>query len=146
MSTYGGSAKSLAAFLGYNGCGHRFDARKQPEAHQTHFRQPIFEAGCETSETVFDAAAQIDGGGLGEIFRRAAYFGNGEAVPEDLRQHLVVENEIIRVVRKMELFENLAGKGAIAGVIFGKLRAEQDILEQGEEAISQIFPQRHATL
>jgi hypothetical protein len=49
----------------------------------------------KTSPTIFKTAAEIDGRRFGKILGRAADLANRESVPENLREHLVVENEIV---------------------------------------------------
>src|SRR6185295_4992238 len=83
------------------------------------FGEAISQAGREATKAVFDAAAEVDRGSLGKVFRRATDFANGEALPKDLGQHLIVEYEVIRVSGQVNAFEDLARECAIAGVVLG---------------------------
>ena len=56
---------------------------EQSRPDPTPFREAEFQACAQAAETVLDAAAQIDGGGFGEILRRAAYLGDGEGLFSD---------------------------------------------------------------
>src|SRR5215469_311314 len=49
------------------------------------------------AESVFHAAAEIDRRSLSEIFCRAGDFSDAETEVDALRQHLIVEHEIVRV-------------------------------------------------
>ena len=87
--------------------------------NQPQLGEAEFQAGAEAAETVFATAAEVDRRGLSEILRGAAYFANREPVPEDLREHLVVEHEIVGVWGEVNFLQQFAGKGAVAGVVFG---------------------------
>ena len=50
--------------------------------------------------TVAQAPPEVDRGRLGEVLRRAADLADAEAAPEDLREHLVVEDEVVGVLRR----------------------------------------------
>ncbi len=45
-------------------------------------------------------------------------------MPENLREHLVVEHEVVGVVREVKGLEQFLGERTIAGVVFGKFRAD----------------------
>ena len=60
-----------------------------------------------------------------------------------MRQHLVVENKIIGIFQQRQLGEYLAAEGAVAGVIFGKLGPEKQILERGQQAVGNVLVKRH---
>ena len=64
---------------------------------------------------------QNGSGGSGGQYQPVSAFmrGNGEAMPQDLRQHLVVEHEIIRVALQIQLLQDRPREGAVAGVVFG---------------------------
>jgi hypothetical protein len=51
---------------------------------------------------------KIDRRGLGEVLRRAAHLADAIAAPQDLREHLIVEDEIVGVVRERKLEQHLA--------------------------------------
>ena len=94
-------------------------------------------------EAVFHAAPEIDGRRLLEILRRAAHLANRETVPQNLRQHLVVERE------SSEFFDQvprvrLARERPVARVVFRQLRAEQDIFRRRQKPVGHVFPHRHS--
>ena len=64
---------------------------------QAPFRQAEAEGDAQASEPVDEAAAEIDRGGLLEIFRRAGDLGNGVLQPANLGKKLVVENKVVGV-------------------------------------------------
>ena len=59
--------------------------------------QAVADGGVHYPESVFYAASEVDGGCLWKILRGAGDFGHLEAGIENLRQHLVVKDEIIRI-------------------------------------------------
>src|SRR5271154_820774 len=101
-------------------------------------------SGGEDAEAVFHAAAEVDGGGLLEIFRRAGNFSDAEAEMDALRQHLVVEDEVVGVFEQGKFGQDFSAEGAISGVIFGELHAQEKILEGSEQAVGNVFIDGHA--
>ena len=88
----------------------------------------------------------MDGGGLREIFRRAGDFPDVEIGVDDLRQHLVVEDEVVGVAHKCDFLQHLAGESAVAGVVFRQFLARHNVLETGQAAVEKVFVVRHPTL
>ena len=72
------------------------------------------------------------------------HFGDGVVEPENLREHLVVKHKIVGVGGQRKAFQNFARKSAVAGVVFGKFGAQQQVFRRREEAVGHVFPQRHA--
>ena len=93
------------------------------ETTQSQFPKAILQADPQAAEAVFAASQEINRRCFGEIFCRAANFGYFVSCPENLGEHLIVEDEIVRVFLERELFKKLSGKSAVAGVIFGELGA-----------------------
>jgi hypothetical protein len=58
-------------------------------------------------QAVLDAAAEIGGGGIGEILGQAAYLGDGIAKPQNLNQHLAIEYRFIRVDLQRQPYQQL---------------------------------------
>lgn len=81
------------------------------------FLEAELHGGAQNPETIFTASAEVDRGGFREIFRRAGDLPDVETSVDDLRQHLVVEDEIVGVVHEGHLLQHLSGEGAVAGVI-----------------------------
>ena len=69
--------------------------------------QPIAEGGVNDSKPVLHAAAEIDGGGLRKVLRGTGDFGHLEAGIENLRQHLVVKDEVVGVGVVVDGLQNL---------------------------------------
>ena len=65
-------------------------------------------------------------------------------MPENLREHLVVEHEVVGVVREVKGLEQFLGERTIAGVVFGKFRADHEVFRESEKAVGDEFPPRHA--
>ena len=70
-------------------------SRDETVADQVHPGEPKLKCGRQHSESVLDAATKVDGRGFGKIQRRATHFSDRVPKPNDLREHLVVEHEII---------------------------------------------------
>jgi len=79
--------------------------------------QTELERGAQYAETVAAAATEIDGRGLRKIFGRAGDFADIVVGIDDLRQHLVVEDKVVRVTHKRDAFEDLAGESAVASMV-----------------------------
>ena len=106
--------------------------------------QPVEERHPQHAYAVYTAAAQVDRGGFGKIFGGAGYLAYLEARPEYLRQHLVVEHEIVGVDIVVDSAQHLGREGPVAGMILGEFLIEQNILREREYAVGHIFEQRHA--
>ena len=62
-----------------------------------------------------------------------------KALPDDLGQHLVVEDKIVRVLIQGEGLQEPAGEGPVAGVILGQLGPQKDVLDQGQKRLATYF-------
>ena len=141
MSCWVAARASFGRSSSFFPCGLNRGRRARP-----HLPECKLKAGEQHAKAVFHAAAEIDGGGLLEILRRAGNLADAEAEIHTLRQHLVVEDEVLRVLQQRQRGQHLAAEGAIAGVVFGELDAQEYVLEGGEEAVGNVFVERHATV
>src|SRR5207302_1960390 len=114
--------------------------REARAAQQTPARGAILQCGGEDAEAVLHAAAEIDRRRLGEVARRAGDLADLESEPDRLRQHLVVEDEVVGVLLQRKRLEEPAGEGAIARVVLGQLVADQQVLEERQQATCKILP------
>ena len=80
---------------------------KYPETTHMPLLQPIAEGGADNPEPVLHAAAEVDGRGFWKILCGTGDFGHLEAGIENLRQHLVVKDEIIRIGVVVDGLQNL---------------------------------------
>src|SRR5208282_4573748 len=103
------------------------------------------QSGCEHSEAILHAAAEIDGGGLLEILGGAGNFADAEAEIDALGEHLVVEDEIVAILPQGQAGEYFAAESAITGVILRQLDVQEQVLKSGEQAVGDVFIKRHAT-
>ena len=94
--------------IGSAHCSRRAGLRKPLGPDETPLRETELRTDRQATQPVLHASAEVDRGGLGEVLRRAADFGNRVSVPEDLRKHLVVEDEIVRVGLEGQTLEQLA--------------------------------------
>ena len=70
------------------------------------------------AQTILGTALKIDGGGFLEVFGGAGHLGNVVPLVDDLGEHLVVEDEIIRIAIVVDALQDLATKGAVARMLF----------------------------
>src|SRR5580700_2690483 len=103
------------------------------------------QSSFEDPKAVLNAATKIDGRRFFKIFGRAGNLPNTEAEVDALRQHLVVENEIVAILPERQPGKHLAAESAVAGVILGQLDAEKQVLKSGEQAVRDVFVKRHAS-
>src|SRR5208282_362806 len=87
---------------------------------------------------------EIDGRSFFEILRRAGDFADTKAEMNALCQHLIVEHKVVGVLKQRQLGEDIAAKGAVAGVILRKLDSEKEVLEGGQQAIRDVLVKGHA--
>ena len=52
-----------------------------------------------------------------------------------LGQHLIIKDEVVGILQQRQGGKHLAGKGAVTGMVFGKLGSQQQILKSGQQAI-----------
>ena len=88
------------------------------------------EADPQHAEAVAHRAREVDRARLLEVLGRARRSRRCEKSPSnDLGEHLVVEDEVVRAFARADALEQRARERAEAGVVFGELRAEQQVLE-----------------
>jgi len=102
-----------------------FSSGEHPASKEAHFCEAELHSSEEATDPVFNTSAQVNGGRFFEVFGRATHLADGETGPKDLREHLVVKDEIIGIGAQLYAFEDFAGEGAIASVVLGKFGAEQ---------------------
>src|SRR5580658_684640 len=77
--------------------------------------------GGEDSEAILHAATEIDGRCFLEVLGGAGDFADAIAEVNGLRQNLIVEDEVIRVLQQRKIQEDLPAESPEAGVILGQL-------------------------
>src|ERR1700751_5234727 len=73
-------------------------------------------ARSQHAEAIDHAAAEIDGGGFREVLFREGNLPDPEALVDRLRQHRVVEHEIIGVARERKRFDDASPEPAVPGM------------------------------
>ena len=101
--------------------------------------EEIAEGDRQDAQTVNHAVVELDGGGLGEIFRGAGHFGYLVPLVADLGDDLVVEHEVVRAAVIVDGPQHLRGVGAVARVVLGQLVSHQKVLQEGEETVAHVF-------
>ena len=81
--------------------------------------------GGEHPETVLHATPKVDGRGFFEILGGTGNFSDAKAEVNALRQHLIIEDEVVGIFEQRKIGENFAAEGAVSGVVLGKLYAEK---------------------
>ena len=107
-------------------------------------RQAEGDADAHDAQTVAHRSPEADARRFLHITGRTADFADLISEVDGLREHLIVEHEIVRVLVEWQGLEHFARKGAKAGVIFRELGAEHQILEQGQRPVGGVLVQRHA--
>ena len=77
---------------------------------QAQFIHPELNAGPQHPEAVHYTATEVDGGSLREVLGGTGYLPDPVAEPNDLGEHLVVEDEVVRVLGQRELLQRAAGR------------------------------------
>jgi hypothetical protein len=73
----------------------------------------------QDAETIFHAAAEVDGGGFLEVLRGTRHFTDVKAEVDTLGEHLVIEDEVVGIFQQWKRGEYLSAEGAISGVVLG---------------------------
>ena len=102
------------------------------------------DARHKDAETVLHAPLEIDGRRFFKIFRRAGDFSNSKAKHHGLRDHLIVEDEVVGVFENGKSLEQFAGKCTETGMVFRQLYAEEQVLECGQKAVGDVLVERHS--
>src|SRR5437588_1178642 len=111
------------------------------EARQVN-QSPLLKGELQSSrqhfKTIFHATPEVDRGRLFEIFRGTGNFSDAKTKVHALREHLVIEHEIVGIFEERKLGEHLAAKGTIASVVFGKLYPEKQIFKSSQQAVRDV--------
>ncbi len=96
-------------------------------------------------QPVDDAAAQPDRGGLLEVAGRHRDLADPAGHPgrDDLRDQFLVEYEVVAVQLVRDRLEQPPAIGAQARVVLGQVQPECRVLEGGQGAVADEFPDRH---
>src|ERR1051325_3418919 len=108
--------------------------------------KPEFHRCREDSQSVNNGSSEVDRRRFREIAGRTRYLADAKPERRRLREHLIVEHEIIGAFIQWKRFENVTSEGAIACVVLGKLDSEHDVLERREQTIEIVLIARHSTL
>ena len=106
----------------------QFLAVKDLELPQSQLLQPELGEYPQGGAAVFDAAAEVDAGGFGEVADRDWDVAELEAEVDSLCEKLAVEGEVVGVVPPRDRFENFAAIGTEAAVEVTQVLSEGDIL------------------
>ena len=60
------------------------------------------------AKAIFHAALEVDGRSFLEVFSRAGDFANTEVEHHGLRNHLIVEDEVVRVLKQGQRLQQFA--------------------------------------
>src|SRR5207245_2964003 len=102
--------------------------------------------GMKDSQAIADASPKAYRGGLRKIAARAADLADRKAEVDRLAEHLVVEDEAVGILPERQRLENPPGERAIAGVIFGELPPDENVLREGQATVPDVLVDRHAAL
>src|SRR5699024_9507667 len=106
--------------------------------------EQMLQGNPEHAQAVGYRAPEVDRRGVAEIVRRAADLAYAMPARQDLSQHLVVENEVVRVAVEIELLEDVRRKSAVTGVILRQLGTRAQVLEGGKKPVGNVLVDRHA--
>ena len=81
--------------------------------------------GGEHIKAVFHASAEIDRRGFLEILGRTGNFTDLKSKVHALREHLVVEDEVVGVLEQGQFSQDFAAECTITGVVLGELDSEE---------------------
>src|SRR5262249_19181913 len=101
------------------------------------------ECGRQHTQSVSYTAPEVDRGRFLKILSGARYFPDAETEVYALCQHLVIENEVVRILEQRQFCQYLAAEGAITGVVFKKVYPQKKILKRGEQAVRDVLIKRH---
>ena len=77
------------------------------------------------------------------IVRRDGDFGDAMAALEELDDDLCIEMPVGRELIERNVAQCANGIGAVAGMEFRQMRAEQAVLDEGENLVADVLVHRH---
>ena len=104
----------------------------------------IGDARAQHAEAVGHRAAEADLARILEVARRARNLADAHVEGQRLREHLVVEDEVLRIGAERQRLEHAPGECAEAGVVFRQARAGEHVLEAREHPVGVVLVARHA--
>ncbi len=119
----------------------RIEPREMQEAQFLHGKR---DGSAENSNAILDASLKVDRRGLFKILCRAGNLADSKTEHDRLGNHLIVENEVVRILEERQRLKQFARECAEARVVFRKLDSEKDILERGEKAVGDVFIEGHS--
>src|ERR1700679_1875556 len=93
----------------------------------------------QDAQAVLQASPEANRGSLLEISRGARDFANPETKHHGLGDHLVVENEIVRVLEKGKSLQERAREGAETSVVLGQFYPQEQILKRRQQPVCDVF-------
>lgn len=72
---------------------------KDPGLHPTPFVQTVEQGSLQDAQPILGAAAEVDGGSIVKITGGAGDFTDLVTLVKDLREHLIVKDEVVRIRR-----------------------------------------------
>src|SRR5208337_1703198 len=97
--------------------GRRSERGKYRASHYAPPMQPEPNRGPQDADPVDHASAKVDRGRFRKIFGRTGNFANSEASINGLRQHLIIEHEILGAKPYGKAFEDSPAPSAIACMV-----------------------------
>lgn len=94
---------------------------------------------AHNAKSVGDASSEINRGSFFKIFSWASHFGDMEPCVDNLGEHFIIENEVVRIGFKVDSFKYPAIKSAISGMVFGQFIAHHQVLGKGEKSVGDIL-------
>src|SRR6516165_504151 len=95
------------------------------------------------SEAVPHAGPEVDRGGLLEVLSGTGNLADPEAEVDTLCEHLIVKDKTVGVFAEGQFQQDLSRKRPKACVVLRELRAQQEVLEGGQESVEDILVIRH---
>jgi hypothetical protein len=114
------------------------------QVEQAHFLQGKLQRRADHAKTIRHAAPKVDRRRFLKIFRGAGNLADTKSEVHALRQHLIIEDKVIGIFEQGQISQHFAAESTVARVVFGKLHAQKNVLERGEQAIGNIFVDWHA--
>ena len=104
----------------------------------------VLPRGAQHADPVFDAWPHAGGRCVVEIPRRTGDFGDFVSEEDQLREHLVVEHEPVRVLLERKAYKHVARECAISRVILAQSPPKTDVLGSGQHPVGDELVHRHS--
>src|SRR5437773_10456171 len=105
--------------------------------------KPELQCSSNNPEPVSNSLRKIDHGSFRKIACRTGHFAQTEAVKNDLCEHLIIKDKVVRTCFDGQRFKNFAAECSKTCVVLGDSRIDHDVFSESKQAVCNKLIKRH---